>query len=259
MAIGRDGRMSEAAGDLDGLDAGRGRRRVIAWAGGARLVEKREPYRHSVGTCERCHSRIEPLISLQWWCAMRELARPGDRGAAASVASASIPSRSTASRSTSLEEAPDWCVSRQLWWGHQIPIWYCPDGHTTCRVADARARVPSAARPSSTRESDVLDTWFSSALWPFATLGWPDDTPELARYYPGNVNSTAREIIRLWENRMICPGLEAARRHPVHRRDHPLDRARRRRPAHVEEPRHRHRPDGADPRSTAPTRRATGC
>ena len=106
--------------------------------------------------------------------------------------------------------------------------------------------MPSAARPSSTRETDVLDTWFSSALWPYATLGWPDETPELARYYPGNVNSTAREIIRLWENRMIWTGLEVLGEDPVHRRDHPLHGARARRPAHVEEPRHRHRPDAAD-------------
>ena len=107
----------------------------------------------------------------------------------------------------SLEEAPDWCVSRQLWWGHQIPIWTCPDGHLTCAwpPPDACAECGSG---ELTRDPDVLDTWFSSALWPFATLGWPDETPELERYYPGDVNSTAREIIRLWENRMIFSGLE---------------------------------------------------
>ena len=106
----------------------------------------------------------------------------------------------------SLENAPDWCVSRQLWWGHQIPIWTCPDGHLTCEwpPPDACAECGSG---ELVRETDVLDTWFSSALWPFATLGWPEETPELARYYPGNVNVTAREIIRLWENRMIFSGL----------------------------------------------------
>ena len=107
----------------------------------------------------------------------------------------------------SLEEAPDWCISRQLWWGHQLPIWYCPDGHTTVTVEEPSACAECGSTELE-RESDVLDTWFSSALWPFATLGWPDETPELARYYPGNVNSTAREIIRLWENRMIWTGLE---------------------------------------------------
>ena len=108
----------------------------------------------------------------------------------------------------SLEETPDWCISRQLWWGHQLPIWTCPDGHHTVQVEEPSACAECGSSELE-RESDVLDTWFSSALWPYATLGWPDDTPELARYYPGNVNSTAREIIRLWENRMIWTGLEA--------------------------------------------------
>ena len=107
----------------------------------------------------------------------------------------------------SLEEIPDWNISRQLWWGHQQPLWYCPDGHVTCAwpPPDACAECASAELE---RDPDVLDTWFSSALWPYATLGWPERTPELERYYPGNVNSTAREIIRLWENRMIWTGLE---------------------------------------------------
>ncbi len=107
----------------------------------------------------------------------------------------------------SLETIPDWCLSRQLWWGHQLPIWYCPDGHVNVADTepDACAECGSAELE---RDPDVLDTWFSSALWPFATLGWPDETPELASFYPGNVNSTAREIIRLWENRMIMAGLE---------------------------------------------------
>ena len=106
----------------------------------------------------------------------------------------------------SLEEAPDWCVSRQLWWGHQIPIWTCPDGHLTCAWPPPDACAECGAGELE-RDPDVLDTWFSSALWPFATLGWPADTPELDRYYRGDVNSTAREIIRLWENRMIFSGL----------------------------------------------------
>jgi valyl-tRNA synthetase len=106
----------------------------------------------------------------------------------------------------SLEHAPDWCVSRQLWWGHQIPIWRCPDGHLTCSWPPP-STCSECASGELERDPDVLDTWFSSALWPFATLGWPHDTPELERYYPGDVNVTAREIIRLWENRMIFSGL----------------------------------------------------
>ncbi|MDQ4018358.1 MAG: class I tRNA ligase family protein, partial [Actinomycetota bacterium] len=107
----------------------------------------------------------------------------------------------------SLEEIPDWNISRQLWWGHQLPIWYCPDGHATCAWPPPAACAECASGELE-RDPDVLDTWFSSALWPFATLGWPERTEELARYYPGDVNSTAREIIRLWENRMIWTGLE---------------------------------------------------
>jgi len=207
MVVGWDGLMSEAAGDLAGLTQEEAGARVIAWAEERDLVEKREPYRHSVGTCQRCHSRIEPLISLQWWCAMSEPAAP----AIAALQQRRVryhPESQHRFAITSLEEAPDWCISRQLWWGHQLPIWYCPDGHTTVQV-DEPSACAECGSAELTRESDVLDTWFSSALWPFSTLGWPDETPELARYYSGNVNSTAREIIRLWENRMIWTGLGA--------------------------------------------------
>jgi valyl-tRNA synthetase len=207
MVVGWDGRMSEEAGDLAGLTQEDAGARVIAWIEERGHLEQREPYRHSVGTCERCHSRIEPLISLQWWCAMEEPARP----AIAALRERSVryhPQSQHRFAIASLEESPDWCISRQLWWGHQLPIWYCPDGHTTVAVDDPSACAECGATELE-RESDVLDTWFSSALWPYATLGWPDETPELGRYYPGNVNSTAREIIRLWENRMIWTGLEA--------------------------------------------------
>jgi valyl-tRNA synthetase len=207
MAVGWDGLMSEVAGDLAGLTQEEAGDRVLAWAEERGLVEKREPYRHSVGTCERCHSRIEPLISLQWWCAMTEPAGP----AIEALRERRVryhPESQHRFAIASLEEAPDWCISRQLWWGHQLPIWYCPDGHQTVAVDEPTA-CGECGSPELERESDVLDTWFSSALWPYATLGWPSETPELARYYPGDVNSTAREIIRLWENRMIWTGLEA--------------------------------------------------
>ena len=206
IVIGPDGRMNEEAGDLAGLTQDEAGARIVAWVEERGLVEKREPYRHAVGTCERCHSRIEPLISLQWWCAMEELAKP----AIAALDERRVryhPESQHRFATQSLEEAPDWCISRQLWWGHQLPIWYCPDGHLTVQT-DEPSACAECGSTELTRESDVLDTWFSSALWPFATLGWPDETPELARYYPGDVNSTAREIIRLWENRMIFSGLE---------------------------------------------------
>jgi valyl-tRNA synthetase len=108
---------------------------------------------------------------------------------------------------SSLEEAPDWNISRQIWWGHQLPLWECPDGHVTVQE-DEPSACAECGSAALTRSDDVLDTWFSSALWPFATLGWPDDTDDLRTFYPGDLNTTARDIIRLWENRMIFAGLE---------------------------------------------------
>jgi valyl-tRNA synthetase len=206
MVIGPDGRMSEEAGDLAGLPQDEAGARVVAWAEERGLVEKKEPYRHAVGTCARCHSRIEPRISLQWWCAMEEPAKP----AIAALRERRVryhPETQHRFAIASLEQAPDWCISRQLWWGHQLPIWYCPDGHLTVQI-DPPAACAECDSTELVQDPDVLDTWFSSALWPFATLGWPDKTEALARYYPGDVSSTAREIIRLWENRMIFAGLE---------------------------------------------------
>ncbi len=206
MVIGADGLMNANAGDLAGLPQDDAGRRVLAWAEERGLLEGKEHYRHAVGTCERCHTRIEPLISLQWWCAMTEPAAP----AIEALRERRVryhPESQHRFAISSLEDAPDWCISRQLWWGHQLPIWTCPDGHLTVQVEEPSACTECGSADLE-RESDVLDTWFSSALWPYATLGWPDETPELARYYPGDVNSTAREIIRLWVNRMIWTGLE---------------------------------------------------
>jgi valyl-tRNA synthetase len=204
--IGPDGRMNENAGDLAGKTQQEADEAILAWLKERDRIEKREHYRHAVGTCERCHSRIEPLVSLQWWVAMEEPRKP----ALAALRERRVryhPESQHQFAIRSLEEIPDWNISRQLWWGHQQPLWYCPDGHVTCAwpPPDACAECGSAELE---RDPDVLDTWFSSALWPYATLGWPERTPELERYYPGDVNSTAREIIRLWENRMIWTGLE---------------------------------------------------
>jgi valyl-tRNA synthetase len=204
--IAPDGRMNEEAGDLAGLTQEEAGERIVAWAKERGLLEKRESYRHSVALCERCESRIEPLISLQWWCSMEELKKP----ALSALEERKVvyhPESQHRFATDSLENAPDWNISRQLWWGHQLPVWYCPNGHEVVAETEPEA----CAECDSTelrREEDVLDTWFSSALWPFATLGWPDDTPDLRTYYPGDLNTTAREIIRLWENRMIFSGLE---------------------------------------------------
>ena len=205
-AIGPDGRMTEVAGALAGLSQEEADERVVAWLKEHGQLEKRESYRHSVGTCARCHTRIEPLISLQWWCAMAEPARP----AIEALRERRVryhPESQHRFALRSLEEIPDWNISRQLWWGHQQPLWYCPDGHVTCAWPPPEACAECGSAEIE-RDPDVLDTWFSSALWPYATLGWPQQTPELAHYYPGDVNVTARDIIRLWENRMIWSGLE---------------------------------------------------
>ncbi len=206
MVVGWDGRMSEAAGELAGLTQAEADKRILAWLRERDQLVKREPYRHAVALCERCETRIEPLISLQWWCSMSELKEP----ALEALRERRVryhPESQHRFAVGSLEHAPDWNISRQIWWGHQLPLWYCPDGHITVEETEP-GRCADCGSSELTRDRDVLDTWFSSALWPFATLGWPEDTPDLRAYYPGSLNTTAREIIRLWENRMIFTGLE---------------------------------------------------
>ncbi len=212
MVIGPDGLMNDEAGELAGLTQDEAGARVLAWCEERGQLESREPYRHTIAVCERCESRIEPLISLQWWCRMEELGAP----AIEALQTRRVryhPESQHRFAINSLEHAPDWNISRQLWWGHQLPVWYCPDGHVTVAETEPEA-CAECGKTELERDPDVLDTWFSSALWPFATLGWPDDTPELRRFYPGDLNITAREIIRLWENRMIFSGLDLCEQIP---------------------------------------------
>jgi valyl-tRNA synthetase len=204
--IGPDGRMNAAAGGLEGLTQDEAEERILAWLRERDQLEKREAYRHAVAICDRCKTRIEPLISPQWWCAMEELKRP----ALEALRDGRVrfhPESQHRFAIQSLEDAPDWNISRQIWWGHQVPLWECADGHWTYGEDEAPA-CTECGSADVTRSEDVLDTWFSSALWPFATLGWPDDTESLRAFYPGDLNTTARDIIRLWENRMIFSGLE---------------------------------------------------
>jgi valyl-tRNA synthetase len=202
--IGPDGRVTAAG--LEGLTQKEAEEKILALVKERGLLEQREHYRHSVAFCERCHSRIEPLISMQWWCAMDEIAQK-PLEALRSRAVRYHPESQHRFAIDSLENAPDWCISRQIWWGHQIPAWQCPDGHFTVEETEPDA-CAECGSTELTRETDVLDTWFSSALWPFATLGWPEQTDDLVYFYPGDLQTTAREIIRLWENRMIFSGLE---------------------------------------------------
>jgi valyl-tRNA synthetase len=204
--IGPDGHMNEAGGELAGLTQDEAEERILAWIRERDLLVERKAYRHTITLCERCKSRIEPLISLQWWCRMDELKQP----ALAALREDRVryhPSSQHRYAIESLESAPDWNISRQIWWGHQLPVWECPDGHVTVEETEPAA-CAECGSTELTRSQDVLDTWFSSALWPFSTLGWPEETPELETWYPGTLNTTAREIIRLWENRMIFSGLE---------------------------------------------------
>ena len=170
--IGPDGLMNEDAGELAGLTQAEADERILAWLREHDQLEKRESYRHTVSLCDRCKTRIEPRISLQWWCSMEELKQPA-LDALRSGRVTFHPESQHRFAISSLEDAPDWNISRQIWWGHQLPLWECPDGHVTVQetTPDACAECGST---ELTRSPDVLDTWFSSALWPFATLGWPE-------------------------------------------------------------------------------------
>ncbi len=212
--IGLDGLMNADAGELAGLAQAEAEKRIVAILRDRDLLESADPYRHSVGHCDRCDSRIEPLITLQWWCEMTELAAP----AIEAVRDGRIrfrPERYAGVYLHWMESIRPWCVSRQLWWGHRIPVWYCADEHLT--VAESEPEACGECGSTDLRQDeDVLDTWFSSQLWPFATLGWPDQTPELAAWYPNDVSSTDRGIIFLWEARMIMAGLELMGEIPFH-------------------------------------------
>ncbi len=244
--IGLDGRMNEAAGELAWLTQEEAGERILDWIKEHGLLVKREAYRHTVALCERCKSRIEPLISLQWWCSMDELMQP----ALEALRSRRVqyhPESQHRFAIDSLENAPDWNISRQIWWGHQIPVWECPDGHETVAETDPVA-CAECGSAELTRSADVLDTWFSSALWPFAILGWPEETPELRAWYPGTLNTTgARDHPPLGEPDDLL-GPRADGRDPVPPRDHPHHGARAGRAADVEEPRNGPRPARADRR-----------
>ena len=206
--IGESGRMSEEAGEpYAGMDPLAARLAVVEALEAEARIEAREPYRHEVPVSHRSGERIEPLISLQWFMDMDELARP----AIDVVRSDRVRIHPEGQKQVYLawmENIRPWVLSRQLWWGHQLPVWYRGD--------ETYVGMEAPREDGWERDPDVLDTWFSSALWPFATLGWPDRTPELHAFYPTDVLSTARDILFLWVARMIMMGLEFVHEVPFH-------------------------------------------
>jgi len=202
-----DATLNENAGPYAGLDRFACREKILADLERDSLLEKIEPYRHSVGHCMRCRTVVEPLASKQWFVKMKPLAEP-----AISVVQDGriniIPSRFVKVYLNWMENIRDWCISRQLWWGHQIPVWYCQKcGELTVTVEEPKA-CSHCGSANIKQDPDVLDTWFSSALWPHSTLGWPDDTEDFRYFYPTTVMETAYDILFFWVARMIMMGLE---------------------------------------------------
>jgi valyl-tRNA synthetase len=201
-----DGSMNVPGLPYDGLPALAARKKVVADLRAQGLLVKEEPYTHEVGHCDRCDTVIEPLVSEQWWLRMETMR---DKALAASAAGKVRwhPERYERTYLDWLRGLRDWNIGRQLWLGHRVPVYYCDNGHQLVAVERPR-ECTECGSSQLTQDPDVLDTWFSSALWPFATLGWPEETEDLKAFYPNDANVTAREIINLWVSRMIMTGLE---------------------------------------------------
>ncbi len=210
--IGFDGRMTAAAGKYAGLDRFETRRKIVEDLQALGLIDHREPYRHAVGLCYRCRTVVEPLVSKQWYVNVKPLAEVA-LAAAHDGRITIIPAGWAKTYDQWMEHIRPWCISRQLWWGHRIPVWYCEmDGSVHVSRTDLSACPTCGGRVR--QDPDVLDTWFSSGLWPFSTLGWPDVTPELRKYYPTSVLVTAFDILFFWVARMAMLGLHFMKEEP---------------------------------------------
>ena len=201
-----DGTMNAGAGHFVNMPRELARKQVVAELEAQGLLEKVEEHGHSVGHCSRCNTTVEPMVSKQWFVSMEPLAKP----ALEVVRDKSIefvPERFTKTYTNWLESIRDWCISRQLWWGHRIPAWYCQDCGETIVTTETLTECPHC-HGKVEQDPDVLDTWFSSALWPFATMGWPDNTEEVKHWYQTSVMVTGYDIIFFWVARMIFMGLE---------------------------------------------------
>ncbi|MCC6619340.1 MAG: valine--tRNA ligase, partial [Chloroflexi bacterium] len=213
-----DARLTDEAGQFAGLDRHEARPRIVDALRTAGDLEGEQPHEMVIGRCDRCGTVVEPILSVQWFIRAGPLA---DR-ALASLREGRLrimPSHFEKVYTHWMENIRDWAVGRQLWWGHRIPAWYCPDGHITVTdLVDGPIACEACGRPAAEllQETDIFDTWFSSGLWPFSTLGWPDDTADLRRFYPGDVLETAYEILFFWVARMVMLGLFLTDEEPFH-------------------------------------------
>lgn len=197
--------MKPESGPYAGLSLAECRERIVEDIEAAGQLEKVEPLRHSVGTCYRCHTTVEPYVSRQWFVAAKKLA-PAARAAVPDMTRI-LPESWLATYYSWLDNIRDWCISRQIWWGHRIPAWTCVDCEELIVAEEAPETCPRCGSARLVQEEDVLDTWFSSSLWPFSTLGWPDETPELRRWYPTTCLVTGFDIIFFWVARMMMMGI----------------------------------------------------
>ncbi len=211
--IADDGTINENGGPYQGMDRYECRRQIVRDLEEQGYLVKTEDYAHSVGTCYRCHNDVEPLISAQWFVKMEPLAKEALR-VAYDGDIRFVPERFTKTYTNWMENVHDWCISRQLWWGHQIPAYYCEDCGEMTVSKETVTVCPKCGGSHVHQDEDVLDTWFSSALWPFSTMGWPDKTPELEYFYPTSVLVTGYDIIFFWVARMIFSGMEQMKQIP---------------------------------------------
>ena len=211
-----NGKINELGGRYEGLDRYDARKQIVADLEAGGYLVKIDDHAHNVGTCYRCHKDVEPIISAQWFVKMKPLAKEAIR-VVKEGETKFVPERFSKTYMNWMENVRDWCISRQLWWGHQIPAWTCADcGHITVSRDDATV-CAKCGSTHITREEDVLDTWFSSALWPFETLGWPNcDAEDFKKFYPTDVLVTGYDIIFFWVSRMIFSGCEHTGKTPFH-------------------------------------------
>ena len=213
--IENDGTMGEGAGRYAGMDRYACRKALVKELAALGVLVRTEEHEHAVGHCSRCHTTVEPLVSKQWFVKMASLAKPAIK-VVREGRIRFVPERFTKIYENWLENIRDWCISRQLWWGHRIPAWYCDDcGKVSVSRTDLTA-CPACGSSHLHQDEDVLDTWFSSALWPFATMGWPEKTPELQRFYPTRTLVTGYDIIFFWVARMVMMGLKFGGDIPFH-------------------------------------------